>query len=243
MSYNYTGYVAALANLAGTATTQPNFQIELSNAIDYGEQRIFRDLDLLATVVVDASQVCVPNSRNINLPGAFFAVNGLNIITPAGSQPGSGKRNQCVKISKDLLDFLYPDASVTGVPTYCCYQQQGFGAIAGVLLLGPWPDQGYVAEITGTQRPAPLSATNPNTFLATNLPDLFLIASMIHITAYQRNWSAAGNDPASGTTYEQQYQKLLLGADAEELRKRYAGTTVLPPAGEDKQPASPDAKP
>lgn len=212
-------------------------------AVDYGEQRLFRDLDLLANVVVDTSVACTPGNRTIPLPGGFFAVNGINIITPAGVQPQSGKRHQCVKVSKEVLDLLYPDASVTGVPKFFTYQQQGFGANPGVVLLGQWPDQAYVVETTGTQRPAPLSAANQNTFLATALPDIFLIACMIHMSAYQKNWSAMGNDPQSSATFETQYQKLLLGADAEEIRKRYAGTTVLPPAGTDKQPASPDAKP
>jgi hypothetical protein len=56
MSYNYSGLVSALANLAGTTTTQPNFVIELPNAIDYGEQRLFRDLDLIATIIVHRKQ-------------------------------------------------------------------------------------------------------------------------------------------------------------------------------------------
>lgn len=242
MSYNYTGFVNEMVNLAGTTAANSNFIIELPNAIDYGEQRIFRDLDLIANVVVDTSQVCSPGNRQINAPGAFVVVNGINIITPAGTPPSGGKRNQLSPISKDLIDFLYPDASITGIPVYYCSQSQGFGANPGVVLLGPWPDQGYVTEITGTQRPATLSATNPNTFLTTNLPDLFLIACMIHMQAYQKNWSSIGQDPAAGASYETQYQKLLVGADAEELRKRYAGSTVLPPPGMSKQPASPDAK-
>lgn len=243
MSYNYTGFVSALANLAGTSTTQPNFQIELPQAIDYAEQRIFRDLDLVFAQVLDTSQVCTPNYRYVAVPGAFVSVDGVNIITPAGSAPASGKRNQLVKIERDLIDLLYPDGSFVGVPTYFVYFTQGFGANSGLIILGPWPDQGYQVEIAGTEREQPLSATNPNTFLATNLPDLMLIAAMIHMQAYQKNWSSIGNDPGASATYETQYQKLLVSADAEEMRKRYTGTTVLPPRGADKQPTSPDAKP
>lgn len=243
MSYNYTGFVSALANLVGTTTTQPNFVIELPNAIDYAEQRLFRDLDLVFAQVLDTSQVCTPNYRYIGVPGGFVSVDGVNIITPAGVQPNNGKRNQLVKVNRDLIDILYPDGSIVGVPTYFVYFTQGFGPNAGLIILGPWPDQGYVAEIAGTAREQPLSASNPNTFLATNLPDLMLIAAMIHMQAYKNNWSSIGNDPAASATYETQYQKLLVGADAEEMRKRYTGTTVLPPRGADKQPTSPDAKP
>jgi hypothetical protein len=242
MSYNYTQFISEVANLAGTTVTQPNFVTELPNAIDYGEQRIFRDLDLIATVATDASQACSPNNRYINIPGTFVVVKGVNVITPAGATPATGKRNPLVRASLDLLDFLFPDSSVVGVPTRFHVQTQGFGSNAGTLVVGQWPDQGYAVEYVGTQRPAPLSSGNPNTFLATNLPDIFLIACMIHMSAYQKNWSALGNDPASGQTYEAQYQKLLLGADAEELRKRYEGSSAFPPWGMDKQPTSPDAK-
>ncbi len=178
MSYNYTGFVSALANLAGTSTTQPNFVIELPNAIDYGEQRIFRDLDLIVTVTTDASQSTSPNSRYVNIPGAFIVVKGVNVITPAGSSPANGSRNPLTRASQDILDFLFPDSTFTGVPKKFCVQSQGWASNAGVLVVGPWADQGYPVEFVGTQRPAPLSAANPNTFLATALPDLFLIACL-----------------------------------------------------------------
>jgi hypothetical protein len=243
MSFNYAGFVSALSNLAGTNSAQPNFQTELPSAIDYAEQRIFRDLDLITTVTEDNSQTCTPSSRYLNVPGAFVVVNSCSIITPAGVVAANGRRNQLCRTSKSVLDLIYPDSSFLDVPLYYEIMTQGFGVSSGICILGPWPDQAYGAVFTGTQRPAPLSSGNPNTFLSTSLPDLMLIAAMIHMAAYQKNWSSIGNDPGSGTTYEQQYQKLLVGADAEELRKRYAGTTVLPPAGESKQPASPDAKP
>jgi hypothetical protein len=242
MSYNYTQFVAALANLAGTVSTNPFFVVELPNAIDYGEQRLFRDLDLIATSAIDASQACTPSVRYVNIPGAFISIRGVNVITPAGSTPANGRRNQLVRASLDLLDFLFPDSSITGVPSKFHVLTQGFGNNVGTLVVGQWPDQGYAIEYVGTQRPTPLSSGNPNTFLATTLPDIFLIACMIHMSAYQRNWSALGSDPASAQSYEIQYQKLLLGADAEELRKQYEGSSAFPTSGMDKQPTSPDAK-
>lgn len=238
MAYNYSQFVAALANLAGTSTTQPNFVIELPNAIDYGEQRIFRDLDLITTVTTDASQACTPNSRTAPIPGAFVVVKGVNIVTPAGATPSNGALNPCVRASQDLLDFMFPSVAGSGIPTRFHIQTQGWGSNSGTVVLGPWPDQGYFVQYVGTQRPTPLSAGNPNTFLSTNLPDLFLIACMIHMAAYQKNWSSLGSDPQSGSTWEVQYEKLKTGADAEELRKRYEGSSAFPPWGFDKQPSA-----
>lgn len=240
MSYNYTQFVTALANLAGTTTTQPNFVTELPNAIDYGEQRIFTDLDLIATVTTDNSQNCTPNNRTVPIPGGFITVKGVNIVTPAGSTPSNGKINQCVRSSQDLLDFLFPDASITGVPSRFVIQTQGYGGVSGVAVLGPWPDQSYNVQYVGTQRPAPLSQSNQSTFISTTLPHLFLVAAMIHMSAYQKNWSALGPDPAAGATYENQYKALLKGCSAEEMRKRYEGSAAFPPWGFDAQPTTPD---
>ncbi len=237
MSYNYTQFVAELANLSGTVSTNPYFQIELPNAIDYAEQRLFRDLDLLVTITTDTSQACTPSNRDVTAPSAFIVINGVNIITPAGTtNPLNGKRNRLTKTSQDVLDAIFPDASLIAVPSrYAQASQWG-------IILGPWPDANYTVEFVGTQRPAPLSASNPTTFLATYLPDLFLIAAQMHICLYQKNWSALGDDPQSSATLENQYDKLLAGADAEELRKRYVGTAAFPPWGEQKTPAAPDAK-
>jgi hypothetical protein len=237
LSYNYTGYLNSLANLAGTQTTNAFFVIEVPNAIDYAEQRIFRDLDLLIQVTTDSSQTTVALSRNLAIPTAFVAVNNVNLITPAGSLPDSvgSKRNQLVPVSEDYLDFSWPSAAGAQLPLF--YARQGQNKI----LLGPFPDLGYVAEYVGTQRPAPLSASNPTTFLTTNLPDLFLTASMIHIAGYQKNFGAMADDPRSAVSWEAQYKFELASADAEELRKRYTGSTVPPPQGMAKMPVTPGA--
>lgn len=231
MSYNYTQFVAALANLAGTQQTNPFFVIELPNAIDYAEQRIFRDLDLIATTVDDSSRMCTPGNRNIQVPAAYIQLNTVSIITPAGAVASNGMRNPLVNIAKPVLDLIYPSAALLGVPSFYYYEVQGYGAVNGNIIVGPWPDQPYLVMYSGFQRPLPLSATNLNTFLATYLPDLFLIAAMIHMCAYQKNWAATGNDPGASVTWESQYATLLNSANTEQLRVRYAGSITEPPHG------------
>jgi hypothetical protein len=53
------------------------------------------------------------------------------------------------------------------------------------------------------------------------LPDLFIMASMIYISAYQRNFGRANDDPQMAVTYESQYMALLAKADLEENRKKF----------------------
>jgi hypothetical protein len=47
------------------------------------------------------------------------------------------------------------------------------------------------------------------------------MASMIYISAYQRNFGKANDDPQMAVTYESQYQTLLRSAMMEENRKKF----------------------
>jgi len=55
MSITYTTYVDQIANIMAVKSTTPQFQTMLPGMIDYAEQRIYRELDLLNTVVRNSS--------------------------------------------------------------------------------------------------------------------------------------------------------------------------------------------
>ena len=48
-----------------------------------------------------------------------------------------------------------------------------------------------------------------------------IMASMVYISAYQRNFGRANDDPQMAVTYESQYQTLLKSALSEENRKKF----------------------
>jgi hypothetical protein len=227
----YTLWVSAVSNLTSgniSGTPSAYLSAELPAAIDYAEGRMYRDFNFLSTVTTDATQSTTALNRNITIPAAFVVVNDVNIITPVSTAPDSGKRNLLTKASKEFLDLMWPSNVGATVPTLFAFLSQS------QIVLGPWPDQsGYAVEFIGTQRPATLSASNPQTFLTLNMADLFLAATMIHISGFMKNYGAAADDPAQGVTWEMQYGKLAEGVDGEELRKRYANTIKLPPAGFD----------
>jgi hypothetical protein len=101
-----------------------------------------------------------------------------------------------------------------------------------LFFVGPVPDQAYPVEVVGTFRPNSLSAANTTTFISLYLPDVFIMASMIYISAYQRNFGRANDDPQMAITYESQYQALLKTAIVEEARKKFdaAGWSSQSPA-------------
>lgn len=218
MAYDYTTYSAALAELMVTTTSQADFVAILPSIIDYAEQRIYRELDLLNTVVRDSSGVLSPSNRNFTLPtslGTFIVVNGINVVTPAGTAPDAGTRNQLVSTTRDYLDMAWPNATGATVPSLYAMITQS------TIVVGPWPDAAYVVEVIGTQRPTPLSTSNTSTFLTANLPDLFMAASMVFASGFQKNFGSQGDDPKMSVSWETQYKSLFASANVEEVRKKY----------------------
>jgi hypothetical protein len=226
MPLTYATYQEALATLTAIPETDDNFQSILPNAIDYAEQRIYRELDMITENMRDASTSTIASNRNFALPtslGTFQVVTGINIITPASTGADSGTRNPCTPVSLDVLDWTYPSASSAGVPTMFNYFSQASGQTG--VVFGPWPDATYRVEVIGKIIPEPLSASNSTTFLTTYLPDLFLMASQIYFDNYMKNFGAISDDPKSAQTHEAQYQALLRSASEWEARKRFAGAS------------------
>ena len=237
LSYNgtvsgTTSYVAQIANMAVVDPANAEFLIMLPQAITYAENRMYRDLDFLVTSVAYTYPLTA-GSRQLSLTGYPFVVTEqINIITPATeTDPDAvgATRNPCLPVTKEFLDAVYGSSAEAnrGLPVFYAPFNDN------VFYLGPSPDATYTVEIVGTERPASMSATNPSTFISLYLPDLFIMASMIYVAAYQRNFSSAsGNDPQMPITYETQYQTLLKGATVEEARKKYeaAGWSSMSPS-------------
>ena len=68
-----------------------------------------------------------------------------------------------------------------------------------------------------------MAASNQTTFISQYLPDLLIMASMVYISAYQRNFGRQSDDPQMAQSYESQYQTLLKSAAVEEARKKFEG--------------------
>jgi hypothetical protein len=219
MSLTYSTYVATLANLAVVDAANDDFVQVLPSVIDYAEQRIYRELDILNTVVRSTGVLSV-GSRTFNLPtslGRYVVTNGINIITPASTvTPDEGTRNPAVPASRDMLDSIWPSTTGAGVPAYYAMitDQQ--------VIFGPAPDASYTAEVIGTIRPTPLSSSNETTYLTLYLPDLFVAASMIFISGWQKNFGAQADNPQMASSWQAQYEKLFPSANVEEQRKRFA---------------------
>ena len=218
MSLTYNTFVTSLANMIVVSPTDVGFITALPNIIDDAEQRLYRELDLLSTITRDTAPL-VANNRNFTLPqnnGRFVVVEQMNAISPPGqTNPELGTRIPMLPVSKEYLDAVYSSGALVAVPTY-------FAPISDqAWVVGPWPDAAYTVEVVGTIRPAPLSLANQNTFLSNYLPDVFLAAALVMSAGYQMNFSAAGDNPQAGVTWETHVKTLLDSAKVEEIRKKF----------------------
>lgn len=227
----YSQYVNELANLAVVDPTNTEFVANLPQCITYAENRIYRDLDLLSTVTSQTGYSLSNGSRQLVFPlSDFITIQEVNVITPIGvSDPNAGTRNPLLPVTKFWLDTVYGSGNQTALPQYFAMLNQN------TIIVGPWPGGNYAVELVGTVRPDSLSSANQTTFISTYLPDLFLMASMVFISGYQRNFALGANqpnDPGMAVNYETQYKTLLASATVEEARKKFeaGGWTSMSPA-------------
>lgn len=219
MALTYATYTTTIANLMATQTSDANFVQILPSIIDYAEQRIYRELALLATTVRDRTPFLTANDRNFTLPqgqGRFVILDGINVLS-------NGVRvAQLQPVSLEFLDAAWPSETSTAasaVPEYFAMVTDQIIAVA------PAPGSAWGVEVIGEIRPTPLSASNTTTYLTNYLPDLFVAASMIFASGYQKNFGAQSDDPKMSASWESQYQSLKASADLEEHRKQWASVS------------------
>lgn len=196
--------------------TDANYLTVIPNIIDDVENRLQRELDLLATIIRDSSGSLTPNSRNFTFPQHMVVCESLNVYTPSGSKTN---RNILIPVSREWMDATYGNEAAAGSPSIPRY----YAMITDQqIIVGPPPDSSYTMEVVGTIRLQPLSPTNQSNWLSTYLPDLYLCEALIFGYGYLKDYGAAADDPRSSMSWSAHYNDLWKSANTEELRKKYA---------------------
>lgn len=235
MSLTYFTYVHRLMDLTNTLKTDINPTLMVPACVDYAEQRIYRELNLITQNITDASASLSSDNRTFVLStaiGTYLTVQEINVInsTSLNSSQG-GTRLKLAPAALNVVNFLYPSekSSFYGSTT----ANTTFPALFAIkddktIIVGPPPDASYFVEIIGQIRPTPLSTANSTTFLSKQLPDLFLAASMVYLCGYAKDKAITtqqSGDIAAATQYwESQYQTLFKSALAEDVRIKYNQT-------------------
>jgi len=224
----YNSYVTQIATMAVVNTTTNGsltvfsdtaMQNALPQMLNYAELRIQRDLDFLPLQTTNTTYSLTTGSNTLSLLTSDF-VTLQNIVLTASGTP-------LLPVTKEWLQNVYGIGSTQGPPNY--FAPYGGDTAGGntnqYFIVGPIPDQAYALTLVGTIRMPTLyvtSGTGTNTtFISTYLPDMLIMASMIYVSAYQRNFGRQSDDPAMAQSYESQYQALMKGAMVEEYRKKF----------------------
>ncbi len=198
-----------------TPSSDNDFNNILPRITEAGEQRIYREIDFLATREEDHSVTLSTSSRDFTLPAAILIIQSANVITPASTVPAVGTRNPLLVVSKEFIDQVWPQENTGNtVPEYLALLSATTGIVA------PTADQAYELEITGIYRPAPISATNTSTYISLTYPDLFVYACMVFAMGFQRDFSAQSQNQDGAVSWEQQYQEAKKSVLEEEQRRK-----------------------
>jgi hypothetical protein len=213
----------------------------------YAENRIYRELDFLATTTSTAG-LLVANNREMALPVTVLVLRQLIVFAMLPDPPTAGgvhtnlrTRVTLERVSPEALDIFWPQEMWRpGVPRqYAMIGKSTPALVSGLpdllshtIRLAPTPDQAYEADFLGVIRPRPLSPKNPETLLSTVYPDLFCAACMVFGSGYQRDFGAMADDPGKAMSWEGTYNALKAGVMLEAARQKGegAGPPVPTPA-------------
>jgi hypothetical protein len=223
MSYTYATFKTALAREIAISESDSDFVALLPTFIDDAEQRIYRELDLLAASVTTTGNVTA-NNRSYTLPttnGHVLVVDQINILN------ASSVRFPVIPATRAVIDTLWPNNTAL---TALCIPKLFARTDDTAVLFGPPPGSAWACEVIHTVRPTPLSVSNTTTFLTLYLSDLFFAAAMVSASGFMRNFGAQADDPKMAVSWESQFQARLTSAKSEELRKQFVAalSTAMP---------------
>lgn len=211
----------------------------LPQIITLTENAMWRDpeLDFLAMRVVDDTKITTRGSRAIPIPTNFVVIEGVSLVIPANNKPWivNAQRIPLLRTTRQFIDFVWPVESQVQAPDplyggyFALFSEEepiGGGGEAdeptplpSSIMYAPTADDSYVAEITGTQFPAPISAANPTNFLSLYVPDLYVCKAMEYSTgALLKNYGAQADNPQQALSWKALYDSLK--GDAANLERR-----------------------
>ena len=238
---SFNSYVTQLGVMAVALTTSnagveqfvdAPLQAIVPMMLNYAELRISRDLDFQSSQTSNVYTL----TAGVNVfpvpVNDFLTVQTLEIVYLSNGTVV----NSCplIPVSKEFIQNCYGGLFSANTPKYFAMYGDSFDGSQDVntnILFGPAPNFAYSLRVTGTQREPSLYqnavagiADTGYTYISQWYPDMLIMASMIYVSAFQRNFGNMGDTPESGMTYEKQYQALRLGAIAEENRRKQQGS-------------------
>lgn len=237
---SYNSWVTQIGVMAVVNTVNAGGVVQFSDAplqaivpmiLNYAELRIQRDLDLLPsqTTSPPGQYVLTPMVNVFPLPiDDFLTVQTIQVAQLNGTTVVNTQA--LVPVSREFIQNCYGSPVVSGMPKFFAMVGDTFGGNADTnnnILLGPYPNASYSLLVSGTVRTPSLYkyasiglADTAYTYISVYYPDLLIMASMVYISAFQRNFSATSSEGDMSLSYEKSYLALMAVAKQEENRKK-----------------------
>jgi hypothetical protein len=225
----YSALIALLQNYAQQAGggNTADFTAAQDSFVQYGFERIYRDIVFLNDRTVVSSLSFTAGSRNLSLAPlspTLQVVEQVAAIVPVSTGPAQGTRVPLFQTTLDFINFMWPQESMTVAPSLAGPNIYWTLRDDATIVIGPTLDNYYTAEITGIFSPPVASLTNQTTYIGTNYPSLLLAACMIEVAAWERSLPSMQASqvatPDLGSTWAAQYKELQEDAFNEEKRRR-----------------------
>lgn len=237
---SYNAYIQQIGVMAVVQTEEiggvwqgvdDSFNTIVPQMLNYAELRIQRDLDFLSSQSSNSYTLAASQSVFSIPVDDFFTVQTLEILL--GTSPGAPSC-PLIPVSKEFIQNCYGGSSTPAQPRYFAMYgdnwEDGQDTFNNVYF-GPTPNYAYTLRVTGTSRAPSLykysvsgSADTDYTYISAYYPDMLILASMIYITMFQRNFSATSDDPQMGMNYEKQYQIARTIAIPDENKRKFQGS-------------------
>lgn len=226
--------VAQLSYYTQQEQPDPSFTAATCRFVSNAELRIYRELNFSASSGQNFSLSTTPFQRAVDLTrmtgqtvaGGTAVFQQYPVVVESLAVQVNNRWISCQLVSQDFLDLIWPDQTLSQAP--------GVGLAYYTLLdnetalIAPVPDNAYPIRISGQWRPAPMSASNPKTWLGENVPDLLFCGVMVEAMAYQRDFGAQSDDPRAAMSWEQRFQDAKKSALREENLRQGLGVGFSP---------------
>lgn len=201
------------------------FLAQFPLATSYAEARIYHEMPFIASYAEDTSASTVAGSRVIDLSSTalpLVTLEQIRLIVPTSSALPAGTMVPFDRVTLDWIDRYWPVESVTLTPSLASQYGRYWALITdNVVAIAPTPDAVYQVKAGGLYQPAPMSATNPSTYLSRQYPDLLQAGICVFLAgALNRNFGAQADESGQAMSWEALFQKELAPARAEEMRRR-----------------------
>lgn len=212
----------------------PSFTSATPTFVNNAELRIYRELDFMASSGQNLSLQTTAGSKTLDLTGMTgqTVAGGTPVAYPypvvvQGIAARIGSRWIPFQlVSLDWLEMSWPDETRAAAPTVgLAYYNMLDNQTAR---LAPVPDLAYRLRVTGQWRPAPMSPSNPETWLGDNLPDLLFCAVMVEAMGYQRDFGTQAADPQAAMSWEARFEDAKRSALREEALRKGLGPDYQP---------------